>query len=144
MAHFFVSFCQSIWIDPVTATDIANDATTVVVVVLYTPIYLERLSYVMYFGDDAVDLGFTSTWLTPQELVRCAKICRLMRTNMPRVASYLRHYRDMTKQMLMGGEGCENRVDLLDVIEKKKKVRGKKIIAGSVVRHYFIIDIILQ
>ena len=140
-------------VDPVTATDADADdeASTAVVVVLYPPIYLERVSYVMYFGDDAVDLIYFH--LTPQELVRCAKICRLMRTNMPRVAerlvkyflkrkyfssphvrvptpgevlyqddnvnnnqeggvgapivaaSYLRQYRDMTKQrvMLMGG-----------------------------------------
>ena len=84
-------------VDPVTvpatatATVDADAATAVaVVVVLYPPIYLERVSYVMYFGDDAVDLIYFH--LTPQELVRCAKICRLMRTNMPRVAERLVKY----------------------------------------------------
>ena len=55
---------EELVIDPVTATDAA---TATAVVVLYPPIYLERVSYVMYFGDDAVDLIYFH--LTPQELV---------------------------------------------------------------------------
>ena len=56
-------------------------------VVLYPPIYLEAVPYVLYFGDDAVDVIYEHC--TPHELVRCSKVCRRMWINMPRIAERL-------------------------------------------------------
>ena len=143
-------------------------------VVLYPPIYLEAVPYVLYFGDDAVDEIYVHC--TPHELVRLTRVCRRMRTNMPRIAerivcyflkrkyynsrhvrvpnpgevlhqdaatnggapivaaSFLRQYRDMTRQRVLLMGGCVdiygfvevNRVDMLDTFPKPKTEEGKE------------------